>query len=331
MRCRMHVIIALGLTAGLLGGCGEDRPVAAGGVRNCGVTVPTGKPPSRVFAVFQNGIELAHALGLGDRLVGTAYIDNPVLPRFAAAQRKARYYPRIPGPEELIRLRTDFVISGYNAFTPEELGSRARLRTAGMGSWLSGTMCVGRDGEGQSDLAVRDVGMETVYADVRGLGRVFGVPGRAETVVAGMRAKLASVRSRLRGVTHRPRVALVRFRPNGIVVLGRDDIAQRVIELAGGTNVFSDIRGRLTPVSEETLIDRDPEVIVDVTCCGPEVTTAAARPDLRRLRTSKAMATIAAVRDGRLHAMTFADTSAGVRSADAVETLARILHPERYE
>jgi len=327
----MHVILALtaGLTAGFLGGCGErhDEPEAARGVRDCGVTVPTDDPPRRVFAVFQNGIEMAHALGLSGRLAGTSYIDNPVLPRFAAAQRRTRYYPEIPGLEELVKLRTDFVISGYNAYTPEQLGSRARLRSAGIGSWLSGTMCVGRDGQGQADLAVRDVTMDTVYADLRGLGRVFHVPGRAEAVIAGMRAKLAKVRQRLRGVTHRPRVALVRFRPNGIVVLGKDDIAQQVIELAGGTNVFSDVRGRLTAVSEETLIDRDPEVIVDVTCCGPDVTTAAARPDLRRLRASRALASISAVRNDRLHAMTFADTSAGVRSADAVATLAGILHP----
>ena len=42
------------------------------------------------------------------------------------------------------------------------------------------------------------------------------------------------------------------------------------------------------------------------------------------------MAQVPAVRDGRLVPITFAEVSAGIRNADAVATLARGLHPDRF-
>ncbi|WP_060712465.1 hypothetical protein [Pseudonocardia sp. HH130629-09] len=71
----------------LLAGCGAGDPAPAPGdlgaapatasVVNCGVDVPVQRP-ERVVAMFQNGIEAVLALGAGDRLVGAAYLDNPL-------------------------------------------------------------------------------------------------------------------------------------------------------------------------------------------------------------------------------------------------------------
>ena len=71
-------------------------------------------PPERVFAAYQPAIEMAHALGISDRLVGTAYLDAEVLPEYAAAQKDRKYYKNLPSREELLSQNPDFVLSGFN-------------------------------------------------------------------------------------------------------------------------------------------------------------------------------------------------------------------------
>jgi iron complex transport system substrate-binding protein len=309
----------------------SDTPVAHGPeIDNCGVAVPAGDPPRRVFAAYHNAVEMAHALGLGDRLVGTAFLDNTVLPEYADAQAAAPYYPALPSKEELLRLEPDFVVSGYGSFTDDAFGSRADLADLGVRTWQFTSMCPTEDGLGQEALVPGDVTMDDVYADIEGLGEVTGTEERAAEVVAGMRADIEEVTARLDGVEERPRVAVVSFEEDGIRVLGGNDIATEVIELAGAENVFADVSGRLTKVGVEELVSRDPEVLLFLTCCGEDVDESDAGPRIAEVRADPALADVPAVRDDRLHGFTFATSSAGVRSADAVAQVAGFAHPDLF-
>lgn len=48
------------------------------------------------------------------------------------------------------------------------------------------------------------------------------------------------------------------------------------------------------------------------------------------LKADPALANVPAVRNNRVYAITFAEITPGVRNADAVANLAKLIHPEKF-
>ena len=343
-RPALRLATSLLAATALLAGCGGAPEAPAPGragpapatLQNCGVAVPE-TPPTRIFAAFQNGIEAVYALGGGDRVVGAAYLDNVPIPQVTAQFRPEEAHPvyfpeEYPSREEVLRLAPDLVVSGFTgAFTREGLGSRAELARAGTASFLFRQYCPSADGAGQGSLGVNDVSFDGVFADLTDLGRLLGEPDRARALVERMRATVDRTRDRLDGVRSRPRVAMVN-RPGGageLRVFGTGDMATTLIEAAGGVQAFGGLTGRQQRVSREGLVDARPDVIVVPACCGADVGPEGARQLIEQLRADPALAGVPAVREGRVHPSTFAEVTPGVRNADALLSLARLLHPER--
>jgi iron complex transport system substrate-binding protein len=132
-------------------------------------------------------------------------------------------------------------------------------------------------------------------------------------------------------VTTLPRVAMIN-RPGGgdIRVFGTADVATTIIEAAGGVQAFDDIDGRMKRIGTEELIARSPDIILVPACCGVDVGPEGAEPVIAALRADPALANVPAVRENRIHAITFAEISPGVRNAEAVANIARLLHAERF-
>jgi iron complex transport system substrate-binding protein len=334
---RFGVAVVALVLLGALPSCGEPGPhrgadASASGptVDDCGTAVPVGDPPERVFAVFHNAVELAHALGMSDRLVGTAYLDNPVLPAYAEAQAATRYYETIPSREEMLARRPDFVISGFTgAFTPEAFGTRAELADIGIRTWLSRALCPTEDGAGQDDLAVDHVPLAMIYDEILDLGAVFDQTERAERLVDGIRREIDRVTAAVADVDDRPRVAVLNLPDGGQYrVFGGADIVETIIRKAGGEPVFADVPGRVERIGIEEVIARDPEVIFVPACCGADVGPEAARDVIDGMLAEPALANVAAVRHRRIYPVTFAEMSPGIRVADAIRNVARHLHPD---
>lgn len=334
---RIGLILA---TAALLTACGGPPPAAApaaGGpiaARNCGIEVGVPGPPQRIYAAFQPAIEMVHALGVTDRVVGTAFLDAQVLPEYADAQAGTDYLPELPSREALLATNPDFVVSGFNGLFAdsgsESIGTRASLRELGVQSWIFGPLCPSADGRSDEAIDPGSVTVENVYTDVRELGRLFGVPDRASALVAEMQARLDAVRERVAGAP-RPRVAVVSPQDDGSFrVAGGPDFVTRILDIAGAENVFADLTSRRNiPVGAEELIARDPDVILTSTCCAGTYTTADAEPDAERIRSHPALAGLTAVREGRVHGFLFADRAAGVRVPHAAELVVALVHPDR--
>jgi iron complex transport system substrate-binding protein len=323
----------------LLAACGgppSPGAQAGGGptARNCGIDVTVPGPPQRIYAAYQPAIEMVHALGVSDRLVGTAYLDAQVLPEYAAAQAAAAYLPELPSREALLATDPDFVVSGFNDLFAtagsESLGTRASLRELGVQSWIFSPLCPSADGLADEAIDPASVTIENVYADVRDLGRLFGVEDRAAAVVADVQARIAAVQQRVAGAP-RPRVAVVRAQDDGTFqVAGGPDFVTRILDIAGADNAFADLRSRRNvPVGAEEILARDPDVILTSTCCDGSYTLADAEPDAQRIRANPAFAGLSAVREGRVYGFLFADRAAGVRVPHAAELVASLVHPDR--
>jgi iron complex transport system substrate-binding protein len=101
LRSALPRIVPTLAAAALLAACGgppaASAPAGTGTTaRNCGIDVTVPGPPQRIYAAYQPAIEMVHALGVSDRVVGTAYLDAQVLPEYAAAQAATEYLPELP-------------------------------------------------------------------------------------------------------------------------------------------------------------------------------------------------------------------------------------------
>lgn len=305
-------------------------------VHNCDIDVEISaeNPPERVFAVYQPAIEMAHALGISDRLVGTAYLDAKVIDDYANAQEGQKYYPEIPSREKLLSRKPDFVISGFNGvFTTDgQFGTRASLRELGVESWIFSPLCPSEDGRGDQAIDPSTVTMDSIYGDLRDLGTVFGVEERAEEVVAGMEETVADVEDAVGDVENEPEVMVARPSDDGFRAAAGSDFATEMIDLAGGTNAAADVENeRHANFGTEEIIARDPDhIFVDV-CCDADMTAADAAPSVEEITSDPALANVTAVEEGNVHEWTFADRSAGVRSARVAADIARTIHPDQFD
>jgi iron complex transport system substrate-binding protein len=169
--------------------------------------------------------------------------------------------------------------------------------------------------------------MDTMYADVLALGRIFGVTPRAEALVAEYRRRVAAVTERTANVQQRPRIMYCGGCNNDSPPrsIGTEGMPRLLFDLAGGQNIFDDIRDSYVNVNWETVIDRDPEWIV---ISNPRVPH---EDSIAYLTSSAALRNITAVKKRQFLFMSYAERSPSTRNVDALERLAVAIHPELFK
>ncbi|MFF8386502.1 ABC transporter substrate-binding protein [Streptomyces kanasensis] len=322
--------LAAVLSATLLSGCGtsrgadDGRPSAAARpakgfpvtVDNCGTRTTYDRPPERVVTIHQHPAELLLALGLKDRMVGTAFPDSAVLPQyrkdFAAVPRLAEKEPSF---ETVLDAEPDLVYGGYaSAFDDKAGRSRAAFRDAGIDTYLNREYCGGRS-----------VSMRDTYEEIRTVGSIFGVPERADALVADLRSRIDEATRAVKGAPQVP-VFVYDSGDKAAFTAGGKGLGTEIIRLAGGRNVFADLDEVFGDVSWEQVVARKPEVIAIYDYAG----AGGVEQKKRFLLAQPALADVPAIRNKRFVVLPLTATLVGVRPPYAVEDLAKALHPERF-
>ncbi len=271
-----------------------------------------------------------HALGLSDRLVATSTLHAAILPEYAQVQADLEYTQDLPSREGLLAMDPDFVLVGFNHPFAEDgtFGTRASLADLGIRTWILSPLCPTEDGLSDEALDPQNVSVETIYDDLRGLGVIFDVEEQAEEIIADQQVRIAAVEEAVSGAD-RPKVAFVRALEDGTFrIVSGTDFGTRIIEHAGGENVFADLDAdRKIIVDAEELISRDPDVILTDSCCDPSYTVENRDEDALAILQHPALAGVTAVENDQVYPFLLADRSAGIRAAQAIEMVAAILHP----
>ncbi|MET9917602.1 ABC transporter substrate-binding protein [Streptomyces sp. NPDC006435] len=321
-RIRRVPLVLIPLLLLPLAGCGTGdkdgtgaAPAADGfpyTVTNCGTRTTFDAPPERVVTMNQHVTEIMLALGLRDRLVGTAYLDDSVLPEYRSAYDRTKVLAKeYPSKEVLLGANPDFVYGGYDsAFDRARGQDRAGLHKNGIDTRLNIENCT----EG-------GVGLDQLATEITQVARTFGVPERGSELIARERRKIAAVEAGLKGSSPRS-VFVYDSGDSSAFTAGGKGIGNEIVELAGGRNVFADLDATFGDVSWEQVIKRRPEVVVIYDYGG---TTVAAKK--KRLLDDPALADVPAIRNKKFAVLPLSSAVLGVRVADAVRDLAGQLHP----
>ncbi|QCB94012.1 putative F420-0 ABC transporter substrate-binding protein [Cellulomonas shaoxiangyii] len=276
-------------------------------VDNCGTEVTLERAPERIVTIKSSTTEMVAALGLADRLVGTAFSDGPPPEAWADALADVPVLSdKVPGQEALLEVEPDFVYAGWESnFAPDAAGDRATLAQLGIGTYVSPAAC--KEEGFQPD----PLTFEAVFKEIRQTGALLGAPDAAEDVVAEQQATLDAVEP-LDGPT-----AVWWSSGTDTPYVGAGIGApQMMLEAAGMTNVFADVHDTWSSVGWEQVVAADPDVLVLVDSAW---NTADAKK--AALAANPATAQLTAVREGRYAVVPFAASEAGVRNADTVADL----------
>lgn len=253
--------------------------------------------PTRLVSLAPSLTEILFALGLGDRVVGVS--ENCDFPA------EARTKPRVggianPSFEAIVGLRPDLVLATL------EGNLEAHVRTL--------------EGLGLPVYVVRPVDFATVLEAVERVGRLLGKEAESTRLAGEMRRRADGIARAVAGAP-RPRVLYVLW-GDPLIVPGRDTLITDLIRRAGGDSVTAEEPLPYPRLSAEEAVARRPDRIVL-----PRHGEASVD---ERLRAWRHLALLPAVREGRVHSVD-GDLvhRPGPRVVEALDALARLLHPER--
>lgn len=290
----------------------DETTAADGGATldNCGSTLSFEEPPSRIVSYEQGLTELLLLLGLGDRVVGTAFTYGEPLAEVA------REFVEItelnpdgpPSREVIVELAPDLIVSSYPDFDfdPAE-GFASRDDVEAFGGQVFGwtANCTTRPAE---------VTIETVYDDIEALGTLLGVPERAVELVAQMRADVTAVQAVV--ADRESPTVLVYANGDGPLGVSGSGLPTDLVELAGGTNVFSDLGSSFDRVPVEEAAIRAPEVFATIDYePGPT-------PDEKLATLTALLPNSSAAVEQRSFPISDVALNPGVRNAEAVRLIA---------
>ena len=267
------------------------------------------EPPSRAITLNQHVTEIMLALELQDRMVGTAYIDDEILPQYQSAYQSIPVLAEeYPSREVILAQDPDFIYGGFrSAFGDDAAGSQEELNQLGIGTYLTSAIC----NVGSSDT------LDDVYADIRAIGDIFGVADRADSLVKDLAEEVADAAPQADDTGDALRVFMFDSGDDAPFTAACCSMFTNMIETAGGKNIFDDVDGRWKTVSWEDVIDRDPELIV---LTEADWSTSQEKIDL--LLGNPALADITAVMEQRFVVLQFSSLVPGIRNATAIATLA---------
>lgn len=260
-----------------------------------------GEEPRRIVSLAPSLTETVFALGLGERLVGVSvYCDDP--PEARKIDRVGTFLtPRL---EAIVAKRPDVILG---VPTPGNRDAVESLRALGL-----------------RVVVVDPRSVAQVEESMVVVGRELGREAEGRALAAGIERRLAAVREKVAGAA--PRRTLMVVGQSPLIAVGSGTLQDELIRIAGGVNVAAAAGGAWPSISLEFAVASAPEVIIDTTMGNEERAGAGAALEFWR-----PFAVIPAVRDGRVHGhMEYALLHPGPRVAEAAETIARFVHPERF-
>ncbi|WP_394616111.1 ABC transporter substrate-binding protein [Lentzea sp. JNUCC 0626] len=324
MRTALVSAVALLLVSGcgatVASGPSTSDPVT---ITNCGTEVTFPSVPSKVVTNDTGITEMMFALGLKDRMAGYVVngkdtVDVRTSP-WKADFDSAKHLSDKISKEVVQGVNADLVFAGWNYGFSESTGfTPDALKGLGIATYQLTEAC--RNGVGKQRGIMP--ALDALYTDLRNLGKIFRVSDKAEALVKEYQAQIERAGKLMEGKP-RPRVFLYDSGQDQPFTSGKNAAPQDVISKAGGDNIFGDLNDSWTTVSWETVVQRDPEVVLIVDYADGEANT----PEQKQafLEGFAPLGNSPAVKGKRFFSLPYAALVEGPRNAASVEAFAKFL------
>ncbi|CAN5518681.1 ABC transporter substrate-binding protein [soil metagenome] len=294
-------------------------------VMSCGDEVVFERAPERAVVNDDNMIEMMFALGLTEQMAAYSAAKPRLRPvefreDYEAVESLGEDYFAL---EPLLGTNPDFVFSGWNyGFSADGINPES-LAELGIPSYVLSESCR------RIDQTLGPATIDDISHDIRALGHIFGVPERAEVLIAEWDERLQQVAERL--PDDREPTATVGFLrgADAAIVAPGLTIVPELHRLAGARNVFEDLPAMWGPVSWEAFVDAAPELIV-VTDYGNSADGERGEEKIALMLDDPALSDVPAIRDERFLVFPQEAVNPGIGFIGGIETLAAELYPGEF-
>jgi iron complex transport system substrate-binding protein len=305
--------IAAVLVAGaLLGACGAPTapatsPNAAAGfpltvTDDAGRSVTFSAAASRIVSLSGAHTETLFALGVADHLVAVdPYSDFPAAakdkPKIGFAQFK-------PNLEQIVALNPDLVVTHV-----EKIDFLQQM-----------------DARGIKALKLEPKDFDGIWKDMKILGKVVGREANADELVRSLQQRVDKVADKVKSAK-RPRVyfELDATDPAKPYTAGPGNFIDAMIRVGGGSNIAGGLQKGFPQISSEEVVRQDPEVIL---LADANVPVNPVKPE--EVGRRPGWSGITAVRQQAVRSFEGNASRPGPRIVDALEAIARGIHPELF-
>ncbi len=296
----LFLLIALALPgiANATNSQGEGIPYPLTLTDSLGNEITLDAPATHVVTLGPAYTEILWAIGAGDAQVGrTAWCNYP--PEVEDVEVVGEFTADTVSLETIIALEADLVIgdSLHAELAPA-------LAEAGIPLYI-----------------MRPVGIRGLYADIISMGLMTDHAAEAAELVVDMELRISAVEFALQDVPMEERVTFYYEVWNDpFMTVSPVTFLGEILEAGGGVNIFSDLYDPYPTVSAETIIDRNPDVILGGDFLDPDIAT------------RDGWDVVTAVQEEAIYSLSDdLMQRAGPRVADAVESVAKTLYPDLFE
>lgn len=287
-------------------------------IHSCNREVTFNEAPKHAVSHDINMTQMMLALGLKSRMAGYSGVSGwkSVTPQMQSLldglpELAAKY----PSVETLLNANVDFFFAGWDYgmrvggdLTPQT------LQPLGINVYELTESC--------AFVMKRPAAtLDDTYNDLRNLGKIFDVQDRANALIADMQNQVAEIRKDL--PANKPRVFLYDSGEDRAMTSGRLGMPQALIDAAGGRNILDDVEASWTRVNWETVVERNPQVIVIV-----DYSEITAEQKIEFLLKNPALQSVDAIKNQRFIVIPYVQATPGIDNVLAVETLAKGFHGE---
>nr|WP_232232795.1 ABC transporter substrate-binding protein [Kitasatospora arboriphila] len=329
------VLSTMAIVAGVLTACGDSEPVSeqdsVGGngetnyplvIDNCGQSMTVDSPPQRVVSLDQNSTEILLSLGLEDRIVGTASWTDPVRENLEAANSGVpRLADNAPTYEVVLDTDPDFVTASFGRhFKEGGVAERSRFEETGTETYLSPTDCDNGVSVNGGNTRTTALTIDSLYQEINEIAEIFDVQDRGAELVTQLQQRLDAATKQLpaSGVS----MAFWFADTKSPYVAGGLGAANLLATTVGAKNVYSDLDDDWPAVGWETVVDRDPSVLVLGDLLRDRFPGDRLADKIAFLESDPVTKTMGAVQDKRFISLHGAEMNPSIRLVDGVEKIA---------
>ncbi len=212
------------------------KPYLIIGLLFFGISVAA-KPAQRIIALSPHAVELLYAIGAGDRIVGTVeYADYP---------EQAKQIPRIGNYtgiqlERVLELKPDLIIAWRTGNKDSDL---KKMESLGLNLFYTHPQTI-----------------REISRDLKKLGELTGLTESANKVIDELEQKYHTITTRYK--TKVPVKVFYQMWHDPIRTVGPNSWVESLIADCNGDNVFNDASSDYPLVSLESVLVKDPQVII---------------------------------------------------------------------
>ncbi|WP_278469359.1 ABC transporter substrate-binding protein [Gimesia maris] len=214
-------------------------PVTVTDYRGQDVTIQS--QPLRIISLMPAHTEILFAIGAGEQLVGCTSLCN-YPPETKSLKKIAFANPGSISLEALVELQPDLIILGgdYHRLLAEQL-EKINVPV----------------------LSFESQSLADIEESILGIAKATGHTDRGKQIIHKIKEDIQAIQARVKPFQEqgRPRV-FYQVWDQPLMTAGPESFIGELITLVGGENIFSDLKIAYPQVSEETLVVRNPDVIL---------------------------------------------------------------------